>query len=279
MKAILNLEAVYKTAANPAVLLENPSINKKVPVQVVIGITGNLSNPEPDFKIDFPTISSVLKSEIQYKLDDKDTRQTQALFLLSSGGFLSSEGVSQSDLTVNLFERASGLFDDIFQDEEGKFNLGIDIVSADKRPGLETDGRFGVTVTTKVNDRITINGKLGVPIGGVNESAIVGNVEVLYRVNEDGTFNLRMFNKENDINYFVGQGIGYTQGVGLNYEVDFDTFTELVNRIFKKKKIERVKNNEELEDSTPQPDFIQLKSKEKKKTIKQANEAILIEED
>jgi hypothetical protein len=279
MKAILNLEAVYKTAANPAVLLENPSINKKVPVEVVIGITGNLSNPEPDFKIDFPTISSVLKSEIQYKLDDKDTRQTQALFLLSSGGFLSSEGVSQSDLTVNLFERASGLFDDIFQDEEGKFNLGIDIVSADKRPGLETDGRFGVTVTTKVNDRITINGKLGVPIGGVNESAIVGNVEVLYRVNEDGTFNLRMFNKENDINYFVGQGIGYTQGVGLNYEVDFDTFTELVNRIFKKKKIERVKNNEELEDSTPQPDFIQLKSKEKKKTIKQANEAILIEED
>lgn len=279
MKAILNLEAVYKTAANPAVLLENPSINKKVPVEVVIGITGNLSNPEPDFKIDFPTISSVLKSEIQYKLDDKDTRQTQALFLLSSGGFLSSEGVSQSDLTVNLFERASGLFDDIFQDEEGKFNLGIDIVSADKRPGLETDGRFGVTVTTKVNDRITINGKLGVPIGGVNESAIVGNVEVLYRVNEDGTFNLRMFNKENDINYFVGQGIGYTQGVGLIYEVDFDTFTELVNRIFKKKKIERAKNSDEHEDSAPQPDFIQLKSKEKKKVIKQPNEAILIEEE
>lgn len=279
MKAILNLEAVYKTSANPAVLLENPSINKKVPVEVVIGITGNLSSPEPDFKIDFPTISSVLKSEIQYRLDDKDTRQTQALFLLSSGGFLSSEGVSQSDLTVNLFERASGLFDDIFQDEEGKFNVGIDIVSADKRPGLETDGRFGVTVTTKVNDRITINGKLGVPIGGVNESAIVGNVEVLYRINEDGTFNLRMFNKENDINYFIGQGIGYTQGVGLNYEVDFDTFKELVNRIFKKNRIEKVTNSFEIDDSLPNPDYIQIKPKEKEKTAKPPSEAILMEEE
>ena len=43
--------------------------------------------------------------------------------------------------------------------EEGKFNLGIDYVLADRRPGSETDGRFGVTVSSKINDRITINGK------------------------------------------------------------------------------------------------------------------------
>ena len=36
-----------------------------------------------------------------------------------------------------------------------------------------------------------------------------------------------MFNKENDITYF-GQGIGYTQGLGMSYEVDFDTFKELI---------------------------------------------------
>ncbi|RZJ29633.1 MAG: translocation/assembly module TamB [Flavobacterium sp.] len=191
MRATLNLEAVYKTSANPAILVENPSFNKKVPVEVVIGIHGNLTNPEPDFNINFPTVSSVLKSEIQYKLDDKDVRQTQALYLLSSGGFLSPEGVSQSDFAGNLFERASGLFNDIFQDEDGKFVVGLDYVSADKRPGVETDGRVGFTVSTKVNERITINGKVGVPVGGINESAIVGDVEVQYRVNEDGTLNLR----------------------------------------------------------------------------------------
>lgn len=92
LRAILNLEAIYETTANPAVLLENPSFNKKVPVEVVIGIKGNLSNPEPDFSINFPTVSSVLKSEIQYKLDDKDVRQKQALYLLSSGGFFESRG-------------------------------------------------------------------------------------------------------------------------------------------------------------------------------------------
>jgi hypothetical protein len=89
MRAILNIDAIYETSANPAVLLDNASssLNKKVPVEVVIGLKGNLSNPEPDFNIDFPTVNSVLKSEIQTKLDDKDVRQKQALILLSNGKF------------------------------------------------------------------------------------------------------------------------------------------------------------------------------------------------
>jgi hypothetical protein len=261
MRATLNLDATYKTTANPAILLENPSFNKKVPVDVVIGIRGNLANPEPDFNINFPTVSSVLKSEIQYKLDDKDVRQTQALYLLSSGAFLSPEGVSQSDFAGNLFERASGLFNDIFQDEDGKFVVGIDYVSADKRPGIETDGRVGFTVSTKVNERITINGKVGVPVGGINESAIVGDVEVQYRVNEDGTLNLRVFNRENDINY-IGQGIGYTQGIGLTYEIDFDTFKEFANKIFKNMKIEKVSSgDDDVVPDSDLPDYIRMSDK------------------
>lgn len=279
MRAILNLEAVYTTTANPAVLLENPSINKKVPVEVIIGVRGSLTNPEPDFNINFPTVSSVLKSEIQYKLDDKDTRQTQALYLLSSGGFLSPEGVNQSDFAGNLFERASGLFSDIFQDEEGKFNVGLDYVSADKRPGTEADGRFGFTVSTKINERITINGKLGVPVGGINESAIVGDVEVQYRVNEDGTLNLRVFNRENDINY-IGQGVGYTQGIGITYEVDFDTFKELVNKIFKNSKLERANHTDQVPDSMLSPEYINFNSNNKKsKEQIKANKEAIPEED
>jgi hypothetical protein len=76
-----------------------------------------------------------------------------------------------------------------------------------------------------------------VPFGGITQTAVVGDVEILYRVNEDGTVNLRFFNRENDISY-IGEGIGYTQGVGISYEVDFDTFKDLYNKIFKNKKTE-----------------------------------------
>ncbi len=278
LKAQLNLEAIYKTTANPAVLLENSSFNKKVPVEVVIGLRGDLTSPEPNFDIQFPSVSSVLKSEIQYKLDDKDVRQTQALYLLSTGSFMSPDGFNQSDLSGTFAETAASLLGGIIKSDNDKFNIDLNFISADRRLGQEADGQFVANITSQINERITINGKVGVPVGGVNESAIVGDIEILYRVNEDGTMNLRLFNKENDINY-IGQGIGYTQGVGISYEVDFDTFSELVNKIFKSHKLERaLKNNtDDLQDSYLNPDYMKFSSKKeadknKKKTDKKEEE-------
>lgn len=276
LAAQLNLEAVYKTTANPAVLIDNPSFNRKVDVEVIIGVRGNLTNPEPDFNINFPNVGSSLKSEIQYKLDDKDARQTQALYLLSTGSFLSQEGVNQNQLSNNLFEKASSLFSDIFSGDNDKISIAPEYIVADRTPGQQTDGRFGVTVSSKINDRITVNGKVGVPVGGITETAIIGDLEVQYRVNRDGTLNLRVFNKENDITY-IGQGIGYTQGLGMSYEVDFDTFKELVNKIFKNAKLEKVSTNlNQIQDSNLYPDDIQIKDKKNKKqpNIKPNQEAI-----
>lgn len=279
MRANLNLEAVYTTTANPGVLIENASFNKKVQTDVVIGLKGNLSNPEPNFEINFPTVSTVLQSEIQTKLDDKDIRQKQALILLSTGGFLSVDGLNQASIKNNLYEKVGDLFGSVFNDNDGKFVLGVDIVSADKNPGAYTDGRVGVNFTTKLNERISINGKVGVPIGGVNESTIVGDLEIQYRVNEEGSLNLKVFNKENNVNYFVGEGVGYTQGVGISYEVDFETFKELVRKIFVNQKLDKLTNTEaqkEVQDSDVLPDFIHLNDQKKKEpeTTKPNTEAI-----
>jgi hypothetical protein len=262
--AALNLEAVSKNiTANPAVLIDNASFNKKIPVEVSIGLKGTITNPEPDFNINFPNVSSVLKSEIETKLSDKDTRQTQAIYLLSTGGFLSQDGLSQSQVTNSFYEKAGALFGDLFNDKDGKVNLDLTYTAADKTTLKPTDGRVVASISTKINERITINGKVGVPTGGVSETTIVGNFEAQYRVNEDGTLNLRVFNKENDINY-IGQGIGYTQGAGVSYEVDFDTFSELINKIFKKKVIEKEKVEKSTRESTKMfPEGIEMKKNKK----------------
>ncbi|CAC9975256.1 translocation/assembly module TamB domain-containing protein [Flavobacterium panici] len=278
MKAQLNLEAVYKTSANPAVLLDNSSFNKKVPVEVVIGLRGDLTSPEPNFDIQFPSVSNVLKSEIQYKLDDKDVRQTQALYLLSTGSFMSQDGFNQSDLSGTFAETAASLLGGIIKSDNDLINIDLNFISADRRIGQEADGQFVANISSQINERISINGKVGVPVGGVNESAIVGDIEILYRVNEDGSMNLRLFNKENDINY-IGQGIGYTQGVGISYEVDFDTFSELVNKLFKSHKLEKaIKNSDDFQDSNLNPDFVNFNNnkkeaeKNKKKSEKEKEE-------
>jgi hypothetical protein len=118
-----------------------------------------------------------------------------------------------------------------------------------------------------------------VPFGGVNQTAIIGDVEIQYRVNEDGTLNFRMFNRENDVNY-IGQGIVYTQGLGLSYEIDFDNFNELVNKIFKKIKSENnpKRNTSERDSNELIDDSIKLPKPELPKPILN-KEGVIPEED
>ena len=281
MRAQLNLEAVYKTSANPALLLENSNVNKKVDVEVIIGIRGDLTRPEPEFMIDFPTITSVLKSELQTELADKNIRETQALYLLSTGSFLGKDGSSQA-VASSAYETASSILGNIVQSNNEKFEMNFNVVSPDNRPSTQTDGRVEAIVTSQVNERITINGKIGVPFGGVNESAIVGAVDIKYRVNDDGSFNFHVFNKENDLNY-IGQDIGYTQGAGITYEVDFDTFRELVDKMFKSKKLSKEKDsktNVDNSDSNLNPDYINFtKPKEPSSEKPKVNQDAVLPED
>jgi len=96
----------------------------------------------------------------------------------------------------------------------------------------------------------------------------VGNVEMQVRLNDENTLKGRVFNRESDI-IFIGEGIGYTQGVGLSYEVDFNTLRELMQRIFgnKEEEEEDADTPNDIPDSDLSPEFIDfVESRNKKKT-------------
>jgi hypothetical protein len=85
-------------------------------------------------------------------------------------------------------------------------------------------------------------------------------------LNEDGTLKARFFNRENDINY-IGEGIGYTQGLGVSYEVDFNTFKELMQKVFSSKKAKKEKDSkDQIPDSDLYPEGIQFTDQRQKKT-------------
>ncbi|WP_274476217.1 translocation/assembly module TamB domain-containing protein [Mangrovimonas aestuarii] len=268
--AQININAIYKTQANPSPLLDNP-INKSIPVNVEIHLTDRLEKPELDFQFSFPTVNSTVNSELQYRLESAEERSNQALFLLSTGGF--SSGINNITPYGNMTERLSGIVNNLLSgganslltDGDNKVNIGLNYKVGQNTPEYQTGDELGLTLQTQINDRILINGNVGVPIGGVSETVIAGDIEIQFLVNEDGTLRLKMFNRENSIQNF-GEEIGYTQGLGISYSVDFDTFNELVNKLFKGKvkmsKSNEIDQNEKIQDSisNPLPDFIDLES-------------------
>ncbi len=266
--AKLNLEAVTTNIyANPNVLLENNSSNKKIPTEVSILITGELDAPQSDFNINFPNVSSALKSDLDYKLQDKDFRQQQAFALLATGGFIAP---NNTNYFGSLFEKASSIFGEVLSDGENKLKLGVNYQLGNKQQ--EISDRALVTLTTQVNDKISINGNVGVPVGGINQSYVVGNVEVEMKLNTDGTLTAHVFNKENDLNSnTIGQNIGYTQGIGLSYSVDFDDFKELLQKLFRSQKSKSNPNDpvDESDDSETNPEFINFIEETRKRQIKE----------
>jgi hypothetical protein len=117
-----------------------------------------------------------------------------------------------------------------------KFDFGFSLEQGTLDPSqVQTENRLGVTVSTRLSDRVLLNGRFGVPVGGVSETVVAGDVEVQVLLNEEGTLRAKIFNRENEIQQFLANQTGYTQGVGLSYEVDFNTFNELLRKVFQPK--------------------------------------------
>ena len=235
--AQMDLEAVYEVpgGANPAILLDNPNFNRKIPTEVIIRLQGNLLKPDdPIFEIDFPNTSAVVNSEINYRLADPQISQLQAISLLSQGIFINEVSISVQGITNNLYEKASDLFSNLMGDDQGKLKVGFNYLQGDKSSAVDinSEDRLGLTLSTQITDKILLNGKIGVPVGGIEETLIVGDLQIDFILNEEGTLKAKVFNKENEFRY-IGDELGYTQGVGLSYQVDFETFRQLITKILK----------------------------------------------
>ena len=171
--------------------------------------------------------------------------------MLSQGIFINEVSLSVEGITNNLYEKASDIFSNIMGNDQGKLQVGLNYLQGDRSRILKADSedRLGLTVSTQLTDKILINGKIGVPVGGLEETLIVGDLQIDFILNEEGSLKAKVFNKENEFRY-IGDELGYTQGLGLSYKVDFDTFKDLIFKIVNRSDLDSfITNRTELDDS------------------------------
>ncbi len=254
LEADLNMEAVYSLNANPAPLLDNQQFTRRIPTDVVIKLTGELQKPDIEFGIEFPGTNSIVQSELEYRLQDPTVEEKNAIFLLGQGTFVNDQsGINQQAITGNLIQTASGMFNSLLSGDNDKFNLGLSYEQGliDRNADIETDDRIGLTVSTQISDRVLFNGQVGVPVGASSENLVAGDFEIQLLLNETGTLSAKFFSRQREIQAFLPDQQGSTQGAGLSYEVDFNTFKELFRKILKKNQNSKITapNKEKVSDS------------------------------
>ena len=241
LDAQLNMQAVYALNANPAPLLDNSGYSRRIPTQVIVSLKESLEQPKIEYEIAFPGVSSIIKSELDYKLQDPTVTENNAFFLLAQGTFVNEAngGINQQALTGNLFQSATGIINSALDNTNDNFDIGVAYEQGSSASSLyQTENRAIVNFATSISDKWMFSGSLGIPVGGGNgitQSAVGGDFELQYLFNEDGSLKGKIFNRQNTTQQLIGDVQGYTQGLGLSYQVDFNSFAELRKKLFARK--------------------------------------------
>ena len=270
LTANMDIQAIYRVSANPRTLLENLNSSRKIPIDLITRFTGELFNSTIDFDIEIPNSSSTVASELAFKLSNDKT--TQFIALLVTGSFYNEGDLGANSNTVLYgtgMDMLTNAFDNILNNDDSRFRLTPVYTVGENNAvdNLDINDQVSLALDYQLNDRILINGKVGMPIGSGTQTDIIGEVNVEFLMNESGTLRSSVFNRQNDIQYSNQDEEGYTQGVGLNYQIDFDNSKELLEKLSLKKKkvIDSVGTNNQQTDTIINQKLVNFKNKKQQK--------------
>lgn len=234
--AQLDIDAVYRTKAALYDLLQdesNPDFTQRLPVECHLLMSGYLEAPVVDFNIVLPPTSNDLaRSQLQNLSKEEMSKQVISLLILNR--FTPLQGTGSG--TASMYEKAG--LSTTTEVLSNQLNYWLSQISKDfdvgfnYRPGDQlTSDEVEVALSKQfLNNRMTINvnGNVDVRPTTSNASQLVGDVEVEYKIKQSGKVRLKAFTRAND--HLLYEYAPYTQGVGLFYREEFDTFGDLVRK-------------------------------------------------
>jgi len=202
-------------------------------------------NPNIKFDINLPTADEEAKTLLKTAINTEEKMNKQFLSLLVLNSFMPEQTGSDSYLsnsstttglgTVTTSELLSNQLSHWLSQISDEWDIGVNY-----RPGDEiSKDQVEVALSTQLlNDRVSINGNVGYGGQTVNQASnIVGDFNVDVKLNKSGKIRLKAFNESND--KLLYENAPYTQGVGVFYREEFNSFSELLRKFanrFRRKK-------------------------------------------
>ncbi|MDL2223677.1 translocation/assembly module TamB, partial [Bacteroidales bacterium OttesenSCG-928-M11] len=246
--AELDVKAAHTVQASLSDLstqLLDYSTRSKVPVDCVINLSGLLERPEISFDIELPGATAELERQVKSYIRTDDMMNRQILYLLVLSRFYTPPEFADADrnndyslLTATLSTQLSNILGSITD----KVQVGTQFHHSNEGDFTSTEVELMLS-SSFVDNRLIIYGNFGYidnPYINDNNTPLVGDFDVEYKLTKNGDIRLKGFNHYN-YRYYYSQSPQWTQGVGVLLRKDFDHFMDL----FRKKK--KVQSNETSE--------------------------------
>ncbi|WP_254070848.1 translocation/assembly module TamB domain-containing protein [Pedobacter sp. L105] len=259
-QAQINLKAIYELRAGLTDLYSaanrgnSSNSSLRVPVEVEMGLTGLLLQPEIKLDIFFPSNPSI-KEELQAYFSDPNNLNLQAFSLIIRRSFAPGPGTEDlgRQVTSGVASTATELLFNQFNNVLSSLNL--DFVDINIRSLSEANASFRffdnrIVLNAGVIDRNTTGDFSTI---GFAKNNVGGEVELQALIKKDGTLIAKIANKpQTTQSIFANPGINPNTNVtsfGLAYSQQFDSFREFLQKVTgeyrrnqKKKESEKKKN-------------------------------------
>lgn len=233
VNARINVTASYR--ARPDISILRPEIGQgdpvRVPVELILVITGNLESIENDFFFEFPSgVDASQTTAFLALLNSEDQKLLQATSLLFTGNFI-PVGTDTRDAGATLQGRAGqiGLGTLLSSQINNLLNSNLSNLDIDLNLTGFDQADLGVALRL-FDDRLTLR-REGVVTG---PDANLGDFDITYRINR--YFSVQAFHRRDpllrDFLTSAQSQFESVNGVGLEGRVQFNSWPELRRRIW-----------------------------------------------
>jgi hypothetical protein len=232
--AEVDLSAIYKTKVMlggiPALANDPDYQGKRAQVDCVVKMKNSLMNPDLSFSFRLPSADDNTRQIVFNAIDTTNAaemnQQMISLLVLNSFSFSTENTSVAGNLGVSSFELLSRQLSNQLSRISKDFDIGVIYTPGSS---LSSDELQVALSTQLFNDRVLVNGSVATANNTTtqNTSQLVGDVDVEVKITPDGQLRVKAFNRSNSNLDFLSSYAAYTQGVGVFYRKEFDSFGDL----------------------------------------------------
>ena len=241
--AEIDITAVYKLRASLSDLIDPTmggetgsasDLQRRVLIHTNLILGDMLQQPSIRFGLEMPTLDESRESLVLDYISSEEELNRQVLSLLLLNRFYTPEHLRMNDNNANRSENAALVT--TTEMLSSQISRWVSTISKDfdvgvaYRPGDNiTSDEFEFALSTQVfNDRVTINGNVGVGKYQANTSKMVGDFDMDVKLNRSGTIRARAYTRSNED--LIYETSPTTQGIGLSFKEEFNEFRELLKK-------------------------------------------------
>jgi hypothetical protein len=214
-------------------LMDDSTFRRRLNYEVQLNLTNKLMNPTINYTINVLGLDANDESRVSSRLHIEDEISRQVFGLLVLNQFLPSAQGVQSTYAIEAGSGASSSAGELLSNQVSNWlsqishnvGLGFNYKPRDTYSKEEIELIFNKSF---LNDRLLVEGNVGVA-SDQTSSNLVGDFNLEYLVSKDGRLRLKTYNHSNT-NNLLDYNSPYTQGVGVVYREQFDTWKQLLQK-------------------------------------------------